>query len=73
MVWTLDEDLRTTYVSPSVESVLGFTPEERKKQVIEEMITPESLQAAQVKLIEELERDVKGGSDQHRSIIIDTE
>ena len=29
VIWTTDMDLRTTYMSPSVERVLGFTPEER--------------------------------------------
>lgn len=46
IVWTVDLELRTTYVSPSVEQVLGFTPEQRKRQRIEEMLTPRSLQLA---------------------------
>ena len=28
VVWTVDLDLRTLYVSPSIEEALGFTPEE---------------------------------------------
>ncbi|MCF7910502.1 PAS domain S-box protein [Candidatus Pacearchaeota archaeon] len=44
IIWTADINLRTTYVSPSIVKVLGFTPEERKKQKLEEMVTPESLQ-----------------------------
>jgi len=42
IVWTLDLDLRTTYVSPSIEKKLGFTPEERMAQDPGEQMTPTS-------------------------------
>jgi PAS domain S-box-containing protein len=73
IVWIVDRDFRTTYVSPSIEEVLGFTPEERKRQTVEEMITPESLHRVQEKFLEELSRDEKGADDPDRSIIIDVE
>jgi PAS domain-containing protein len=44
VVWTLDMDLKTTYVSPSVENCLGVTPEERKGQKLEEMVAPGSIE-----------------------------
>ncbi len=44
IVWTMNMDLKTTYVSPSVEKILGFTPDERKKQSVIEQLTPDSLQ-----------------------------
>lgn len=73
IIWTLDRDFKTTYVSQSVEKVLGFTPEERKKQLIEEMMTPESLQKVQEAFQNEILRDEKLDVDPERSITIETE
>jgi len=73
MVWIIGPDLRTTYVSPSIEKVLGFTPEERNQQSIEEAVTPESLREIQKRLAEELQRDSERGVDLDRSMIIEVE
>jgi PAS domain S-box-containing protein len=73
IVWTLDRDFQTTYVSPSIENVLGFTPEERKQQSLEEMITPESLQKIQEMFIEELQRDKLDNIDPDRSVTAEIE
>jgi PAS domain S-box-containing protein len=42
MIWTLDLSKCTTYVSPSVRSLRGFTPEEAKAQTLAETVSPES-------------------------------
>jgi PAS domain S-box-containing protein len=55
IVWTLDLNFQTTYVSPSIEKVLGFTPAERKQQTLEEMVTPESLKRIVEAFSQELE------------------
>jgi PAS domain S-box-containing protein len=73
IVWILDRDFRTTYVSPSIKKALGFTPEERKRQTLEEMITLESLQSVQMKFLEELQRDEEGGFDPDRPVTIEVE
>ena len=73
IVWTLDRNFQTTYVSPSIKKVLGFTPEERKKQSLEEMITPESVQKVQRKFIEEITRDEKETIDPNRSVAMEIE
>ena len=73
IVWTLDRNFQTTYVSPSIKKVLGFTPEERKKQSLEEMITPESVQKVQGKFIEEITRDEKEAVDPNRSVAMEIE
>ncbi|MDD2275960.1 MAG: response regulator [Smithellaceae bacterium] len=43
IVWISDMNLKTLYVTPSVQSVLGFSQEERMHQAVEQQITPESL------------------------------
>lgn len=73
IVWILDKDFNTNYVSPSIEKVLGYTPQERKNQLFEDQITPESLRRAMEKYQEELLRDKEKGVDPERSIIIEVE
>ncbi len=72
IVWTLDMNLETTYVSPSVEKVLGFTPEERKRQTLEDMVTPNSLKLINETFSQELEFETMQ-KDPHRSITIELE
>ncbi len=42
VIWTMAMDGTVTYVSPAVERVRGFTPEEAARQTIEEINPPES-------------------------------
>ncbi|MGI9124158.1 MAG: sensor domain-containing diguanylate cyclase, partial [Mycobacterium sp.] len=42
VIWTMAMDGTVTYVSPAVQRVRGFTPEEAMHQTIEEINTPES-------------------------------
>jgi PAS domain S-box-containing protein len=72
IVWIIDLDLQTTYVSPSIEKVLGFTPEERKKQTLEEMLTPDALKKITETFSQELELE-KERKDQDRSLSIELE
>ncbi|MDP3564249.1 MAG: PAS domain S-box protein, partial [Methanoregula sp.] len=55
IVWTTDLDFRTTYVSPSVAKILGFTPEERMRQEVTEQLAPASLILARTMLTRALE------------------
>ncbi len=73
IVWTLDMDLKTSYVSPSIEKILGFTPAQRKEQQIDEMLTPDSFQRSMVSFEQELKQEQEPGTDPDRSIVIETE
>ncbi|MDD5397963.1 MAG: diguanylate cyclase [Dehalococcoidia bacterium] len=73
ILWTLDLNLHTTYVSPSIKSALGFTPDERMKQDVTQQLTPESLALAQEMLVQELEYEQSGQADLNRVIIIESE
>ena len=44
VIWILDSSGNTLYVSPSVENLRGFTPEELRSLPIEERLTPQSFQ-----------------------------
>ncbi len=40
--WILNKNNKFTYVSPSVESMLGYTPEELKQKSLDELLSPET-------------------------------
>ncbi len=69
IVWTTDLEMNTTYASPSLEKVLGFTVEERMEQPLVEQITPETLATAAEILTKEFEEDA--GRDPDRFVSID--
>ncbi len=73
ILWTQSLDLRTTYVSPSIFRVLGYTPEERYRQTVEDQLTPESLKVSFERLAHELEIDGRPGVDPDRSVTIELE
>ena len=66
IVWTADMNLRTTYVTPSIYPVLGFTQEERMEQTVDEQFTPESLVRVMDALAREFPRDEQGNADPDR-------
>ncbi len=55
IIWTMDLDLRLTYVSPSVLALRGYTEEEAMAQNVAQMLAPESLAAARLALTRTLE------------------
>lgn len=55
-----DMNLRTTYVSPSVSRIRGFTGEEVKQQSLSQILTPESLQKVYSVFAEEMELEASG-------------
>ncbi|PKN68466.1 MAG: hypothetical protein CVU54_14860 [Deltaproteobacteria bacterium HGW-Deltaproteobacteria-12] len=71
MIWTLDKNLQTTYVSPSILKVLGYTPEERMKQTLAEIMPPKSLESVAEIFKMEMERDQEEGVDPNRSVTLE--
>lgn len=73
IVWIQDMNLRTTYVSPSIEKTLGFTPEERVVQRVAEQLTPASMAVAADLLAKELLLEQEGKADPNRTLTIELE
>jgi len=73
VVWIQDLNLRTVYVSPSVEKMLGFTPEERVLQDVTEQLTPASLSSVYDVLAQELALEEQGHTDTEKTITIEVE
>jgi PAS domain S-box-containing protein len=66
VIWTLDLQGRFTYVSPSVERLRGYTPEEVMKQPMDEALTPDSLEIATMNLRKIYEQAMSGFHDPYR-------
>ena len=64
IIWTMDMDFNITYVSPSIETVLGYTPQEQIQKNITNQITSESISKIQDTFAKEilLEQQGHGGS-----------
>jgi len=73
IVWTVDLTLETTYVSPSIERLLGFTPEERMRQSLEEMMPPESLREVLDTLQRELLNETAGDNPPDRTLTVEVQ
>jgi len=73
VVWTTDPDMRITYISPSDERILGFTPEERMEHALVDMLTPSSQEKAMELISREYAIEAAGGADPHRSVSIELE
>ncbi|MDD2666187.1 MAG: PAS domain S-box protein [Methanocellales archaeon] len=67
VIWTVDLDMRLTYVSPSVTRLLGYSVEEAMANTMEEVFTPASYERAVNALAEELEIENRDQKDPNRS------
>jgi PAS domain S-box-containing protein len=73
VVFTVDLSMRTTYVSRSIEKILGYTPEERMRQRPEEQLTPESYRRAAESLAREISRAKEPAGEPNRSLTLELE
>jgi len=73
IIWMSDLNLRTTYVSPSIEKKLGFTPEERMAQDLSVHVTPASYAHITELFVQELNREKEGKADPNRIIRAEVE
>jgi PAS domain S-box-containing protein len=62
-VWIMDLDLKITYISPSVERLMGYTLEEIRKLSLDKILTVTSLQTAIDFFSEEMPRALAAPSD----------
>jgi PAS domain S-box-containing protein len=56
IIWTTDMQLRSTYISPSLERALGYTGAEIMELPLDRLITPETLKRGLSAFTEELEK-----------------
>ncbi len=73
VVWTADLNMKTTYVSPAVERLLGETPEAHLRRPVEEKMTPRSLAMLQQVFMEEINLEGQPGTDPNRTRVVEVE
>ncbi len=73
VVWQMDLNLNTIYISPSVSKLLGESPEEHMKRGITEKFSEDSIRLIQAMLMEELEHEKDPRADKNRSRTIEVE
>ncbi|MFH1116158.1 MAG: PAS domain S-box protein [Pseudomonadota bacterium] len=71
ILWTVDLEMNTTYVSPSVTKILGFTPEERMRQKASDQLAPASFESAMSILKDELRHDLEEGPRSDGTMTLD--
>jgi PAS domain S-box-containing protein len=60
IIWTTNARLQPVYISPSVQRIRGFTPQEALRQPLEENLTPDSLQKVATIFLDALEKESQG-------------
>jgi len=73
IVWIMDMQFRRTYVSPSVETILGFTPEESMQQALDETVTPDSVNDVIEVFRKELENVPSGPINEAHTVRVELE
>ncbi len=71
VIWTMDLDLKYTYISASVERQRGYTAEEVMQQTIHDVMTPESLEKVFDTVDSVLRPVLAGEADLHTSVTLD--
>ncbi len=72
-VWMTDMCLRTTYVSPSVRTLLGYSVEDYLQRTIEQNHPPDTVQRIRQIFRDELRQDRKPGCDKNRTRLYEAE
>lgn len=71
VIWTMDLDLRFTYVSPSIEGQRGFRPEDIVGRGLEGVMTPTSLDRASRVVAEVLDPILAGEGDPTATVTLE--
>ena len=67
-IWIADLNLKIQYISPSVLTMRGYTPEEVMGQSLHEMLTPRSFESVQKQFAGEMALEASGKADPERTI-----
>ena len=73
VIWTMDTNLRYTYLSPSLTSLRGYSVEEAMALSMEETVTPASLQTVLQVMAEVQAKEGTGSNSQPRSATLELE
>jgi two-component system, cell cycle sensor histidine kinase and response regulator CckA len=69
VIWTMDMQLRFTYLSPAIEAMQGWSPNEYKQLKLEEVMTPESTLRVLTEFAEQYRLGEQSGSFQRSTTL----
>ena len=72
-MWTVDMDMRPTYISPSITPLLGYSVQEAMAKYMQEIFTAASFKLATKLLKEEIGRESRGQKDLARARTLEVE
>ncbi|MCK9356254.1 MAG: PAS domain S-box protein [Dehalococcoidia bacterium] len=73
IVWTVDMEMRPTYVSPAIQRYLGYTDEEARSLTMKDVFAPQSYEAAMRVLSAELTIDQERTTDPDRRRLVEVD
>lgn len=73
VIFTMDLDLRYTYVSPSIKRIRGYEPEELIGTTILDMVTPESGKELLLQFENQMKLETSGTADPYRFQMLEAE
>ncbi|MBN1234457.1 MAG: PAS domain S-box protein [Methanotrichaceae archaeon] len=73
VIWTMDMDLKFTYLSPSITGLIGYSVEEATLLTLEKILTPPSLMMVKQVFAEELDKEKDPQKDLSRSRTLEVE
>jgi len=73
VIWIADMNFNLTYVSPSIERLVGETVDEHLKKNLDQKFTPQSLEQIITIFQEEMEKEADPSVDKNRTRIIEVE
>ena len=73
VIWTMDMNLRYTYVSPSIYGLMGYTPEELLDITLDRIFPPASLELCHKTFEENLALEASGRTDPNRTHMLELE
>ena len=71
VIWLLDLNLKFVYISPSVEKLRGYSPEEAMQRTLEQTLAPESYQKIVQTVTDELKIEGQPGVLADRSAVLE--
>jgi PAS domain S-box-containing protein len=72
IIWIFDlAEMKTVYISPSVETIRGMSVEEAKALSLEAKFPPESMHRLLKKIQDEFEKDIKGEREADRTVCME--
>jgi PAS domain S-box-containing protein/putative nucleotidyltransferase with HDIG domain len=71
VIWTVDMNMKLSYISPSITQLLGYTVEEAFSRNMEDIFSADSYRKAMYVLAEELEAEKSSNVDRSRSRVLE--